>query len=852
MRRYYIMIFLMLVASTAWAQDSTQADVDLKAQMDSLCMDLNTADMSTGLLINKGFSFMNLPGYEGASGCDTIGSILRWEEFYLSLYNAAMAAPTMSEIDSVEKWASDIHDQGYIPIALLNFDYDQLSSTALDDSLIRLVGNRFQDVPGRTSSPYQVHRAFAASAFINELDQNDSARFMIDSRLLFTNRADTISRMEIDFGNGGGFVPVSLNAAVAVAYGTTGTKTIMAKVITTANDTLFAASTLPVKRVTSAGNDLLSSSGNTAGWAVTATRLYEGESTYASGDALILYSNCGNTAMRKPVILVEGFDPTNDIRTLDVWHNYQGFIDNLRDAGYDVVILNFTNGGDHIVKNAYLLEALINRVNTEKELNGSHQELVVIGASMGGLIARYALADMESRSEEHHARLYISFDAPHKGANVPLGVQSMFAALRNYIPPRYRDILSAPATKELLMYHIYDITFGGYCHISLSYTRNALRTALINALNTVGYPTKTRNIALINGTTDRAGQGFNAGDKLVDGYYDTQHWYIPNPHIEIWSVPDRYDGCREIFGLHDFLTVYTRSISGTPPLDNAPGSWWDYHKYVTDFLKTTPVDGRNQHCFIPTVSSLDIASPYSDDLFYDIAGNNVVGTGKTPFATYYAPSVSERHVTLNSTIAGLVLEREIFTDNVYVQNRSMTDVLDFEAKVGLYAGNDVVPSGWSYATGPVTVQSGADVEFVAGSRIVLKPGFSASSGSKFWAHIDVNAPCHPFTPPKPATDFHGVREAETGRSMTSSLAQNFPNPAAAITTIRYVVGAPGAVQLSVTDMLGRSVAILVDNPAHQAGSFNIKYDVSTLRPGVYYYSLRTATSEETREMVVIR
>jgi len=72
---YYIIIFLLLAAATAQAQDSTQADVVLDSSWIHCFMDLNPARYSTGLLINKGtWTFTNLPGY--AEGADAILSPL--------------------------------------------------------------------------------------------------------------------------------------------------------------------------------------------------------------------------------------------------------------------------------------------------------------------------------------------------------------------------------------------------------------------------------------------------------------------------------------------------------------------------------------------------------------------------------------------------------------------------------------------------------------------------------------------------------------------------------------------------------------------------------------------------------
>ena len=73
-------------------------------------------------------------------------------------------------------------------------------------------------------------------------------------------------------------------------------------------------------------------------------------------------------------------------------------------------------------ENAMLLVELIKLINNSKV----GDENIVIGPSMGGLISRYALNYMESQNIDHDTRLYISFDTPHAGANVPIGFQHMF------------------------------------------------------------------------------------------------------------------------------------------------------------------------------------------------------------------------------------------------------------------------------------------------------------------------------------------------------------------------------------------------------------------------------------------
>ncbi len=66
----------------------------------------------------------------------------------------------------------------------------------------------------------------------------------------------------------------------------------------------------------------------------------------------------------------------------------------MRSKGYDIVVLNFpeyTNefgktidgGADYIERNAFVLIRLINELNRQLIANGSTEDLVIIGPSMG-------------------------------------------------------------------------------------------------------------------------------------------------------------------------------------------------------------------------------------------------------------------------------------------------------------------------------------------------------------------------------------------------------------------------------------------------------------------------------------
>ncbi len=74
---------------------------------------------------------------------------------------------------------------------------------------------------------------------------------------------------------------------------------------------------------------------------------------------------------------------------------------------------------------------------------------------------------------------------------------------------------------------------------------------------------------------------------------------------------------------------------------------------------------------------------------------------------------------------------------------------------------------------------------------------------------------------------------------TATLTSNYPNPFTHATTIEYALPASGPVRLSVYDMLGREVAILVDGVQH-AGKHAAVFDGASLPSGTYLYRLEAA------------
>ncbi len=100
-----------------------------------------------------------------------------------------------------------------------------------------------------------------------------------------------------------------------------------------------------------------------------------------------------------------------------------------------------------------------------------------------------------------------------------------------------------------------------------------------------------------------------------------------------------------------------------------------------------------------------------------------------------------------------------------------------------------------------------------------------------------------------------LADVEQGASLPHSpaLQQNYPNPFNPSTTIGYTVTGLGSgwVRLSVHDLLGREVAVLV-NERKEPGSHSVNWNASGMASGVYLYNLTAGSFVQTRKMVYTR
>ncbi|MDP3150997.1 MAG: choice-of-anchor D domain-containing protein [Ignavibacteria bacterium] len=83
------------------------------------------------------------------------------------------------------------------------------------------------------------------------------------------------------------------------------------------------------------------------------------------------------------------------------------------------------------------------------------------------------------------------------------------------------------------------------------------------------------------------------------------------------------------------------------------------------------------------------------------------------------------------------------------------------------------------------------------------------------------------------------------------LMQNYPNPFNPVTNIRFEVANTQHVTLKVFDILGKEVAVLVDQ-MKEAGSYSVDFSPANLASGTYLYRLQAGEFIQTRKMIILK
>lgn len=694
----------LLLKAVAFTQVTVEDSINIsREQWRDSTFRINKQLVPTGLLLEYSMAPFTPVQYDGGSTVDTIKS----GNYILMLHNILGLSKvnnnaSLEETDSLYVRALTYYENTKtIPFITLFKSYNTIRSTALTEGLFTIAPDSvgLLDVPGRTVSPYDAHPLFALAPYISDIEAFDPLSFAFPANLWETGG---ISSMTVDFGDGAGFRTITAGSTVNVSYATPGSKVIIARIIS-GGQTFTAKCQINLTRPTVFVNPKYN-------WKVEAPPLYNNDAEYLgtataarqmifftggiSNAAAFVETSCDDV-FDKPIIVVEGLDPDKKL-TPSVMRerlNANGFVSNMLAYGYDFVFVDFSNNTTYIENNAKLLENIINQVNANKTGNFKS---TVIGFSMGGLIARWCLKDMEDRSLQHQVENYVSYDAPHQGANIPLGLQYIFSEMLNDMPylawfggdlGGVSNAFTSPAARQMLNLRA----------VSSSTVIDPLRTTFAAKLQAKGYPQQTHNFGVAFGRGDNiagtksAGNGnqfipgdpFGPGTKIFEGgvtfllvNFTSQAYALPENNTD-YVARYRFYGItlRKIFGIPLIPSISIKvknfKVTNTYSYDDAPGSYnatqYQFVSSLNDkenngFASDANDFNHHGHNFIPTVSALDLqnqnygaTSNYMSTNLYFNADNQIINTGVITGNTFATASLSpfEAAVTATSNNSGV-------------------------------------------------------------------------------------------------------------------------------------------------------------------------------------------------------
>jgi hypothetical protein len=93
-----------------------------------------------------------------------------------------------------------------------------------------------------------------------------------------------------------------------------------------------------------------------------------------------------------------------------------------------------------------------------------------------------------------------------------------------------------------------------------------------------------------------------------------------------------------------------------------------------------------------------------------------------------------------------------------------------------------------------------------------------------------------------------------GAELTSDIKESkiYPNPTSGIIMVSYTLPKVSKVNLYITDLSGKKITDLITNENQIAGNYELPFDISSLKPGLYLYLLQTGDQIKSGKITVIK
>lgn len=480
-----ILTALLFLSISVFGQTSLE---ELNHELRSTLINLKKAPNQTPFLYDMSSHMISHEYYNTYNDTTLMSSNLfytMYEEMRSSAYDTTVLIPSDSVLASISRVASN----DTVFMSILDADYAIFTDSAFanDGEYYDFTEDTITDVVSRLQEPFLTKGVFISSIH-KPISYFRKVVYVLDSNYIFARNnllADysasdldpNYARWKVDFGDGVGwreFNPKTRNIYV-VNYPDTGLYYISTAIFRC--DPHPLCDTFPTKL------------SKTAIYILNNRLPIEPDLTYEFTNITVgLYKGCGEVVggtyiPSRPIIIIEGIDLSNTRFIPEMYDDYvvnaSKRLSELIGSGYDFYFVNFNNSKIDMRDNA---RGVIELIDYLKSIMVTNEQFVVVGESMGGIIARYALTYMETNTYKsdpgavrpdqlHNTRLLITNDSPHQGAYVPIAYQMLYRDIANSIIVKIlrkgkrmfpmldkldemAQLLESVAVQQLLAYHV--------------------------------------------------------------------------------------------------------------------------------------------------------------------------------------------------------------------------------------------------------------------------------------------------------------------------------------------------------------------------------------------------------------
>jgi len=554
-----------------------------------------------------------------------------WESLYTRLEFAALDALAMPPLYAVKALTLPMRPDAAVPLAIADFSFARPQPAFVQRVMRAAEEGVALDAPTQgLASVIEDGHAFAACALLHDQwgrqvpqYRGRSVSFVLDPRFYFTNAGQARPNdIEIDPGDGSGWHQLAFGDTLSASYPTGDAAVVTLR--------CSRGGAVRSTRFSLALSDQPAAPPPDDTWALRGT-------TSNTGTAFV-YRAAGRAELEHPLIVAEGFPGGYANDYLYDMLNQHGLFESWRAAGYDPIVVGFDNGMDLMQNNAQIVEACV-----REAMRRTGNALVVGGVSMGGLVSRYALADMETRGVPHNTRIYFSIDSPHGGTNTSPCDQWLAQHMRSSsaLAASVCATLDSPANQQFVKAWVHE----GVAEPS------PMRLQWLADLDKVGrYPQLPRRLAVACGRGDGQ-RSIAAGQLALE--WSGSHF----AHAKLWALPER--GASQLVAqgyslLADPGWPATLSVRSDVSWEGAPGGQNVYNLVAAAIAKgmgcgqvDVPV---SLTCCVPTVSALDLNA----DPFEPVPPP---GSGASPFHDYVCCDENQMHVQFTRPVKDWLLER---------------------------------------------------------------------------------------------------------------------------------------------------------------------------------------------------